>query len=330
MNDPVEEKVNRWDQSDEETISTKYSDINRKIIYLSERLFTDYELELGPKLQFFKKLNNWLENISDDDDQKLMFELIPYCFYIGREEMNVLYREAYITQYINWLFDIEEISLVQDDIPAMIEEETVNTWFCPLTDSLRINQFYHINDIPGKHDFRPDFRSLRQFGDINKIKAYIKEQGIKRIVLLEDFIGNGGQVSKAVNFAVTNFPDIKFLIIPLILCPAGIINSRALEEKLENVTIRHVLTIPQEYFVNHVEENNSAEFRNFFHLANKTYEKVSNSPVVNDKLDPYGPFGWNKTGGLIIMHTNTPNNTLPLIHHQSNTWTPLFKRHKRI
>lgn len=328
MIDPIEDKVQRWDNENPDAY--KFMLINKRIIHLNDRLFHDYEPSIGPKSTFFTRLNDWLENLDNVDEQKLLFELVPNLFYIGREELIVLYREAYHTVYGRWLIDTLGITLTEPNIEERLNDAIENTWFCPLTDSLRINQFYHVNDIPGRHDFRPDWRSLVKFGDINKIKQYIDKEGIKQIVLLEDFIGNGGQVSKAVMFAIENL-NIPILIIPLIICPAGIENSAALEKENEMIKIRPVLTIHDDYFVNHIEEKNADEFfRKMCILAKSTYKKVSNSEVEGDDIDPYGPFGWKKTGGVIIMHTNTPNNTLPLLHYQSSTWQPLFKRHKRI
>lgn len=327
MKDPIESKVNKWVQNGED----KFSDINLRIIHLNEWLFSDYEPALGPGPNFMKRLGDWLENITDEEDQKIMFELVPHIFYVGREELNVLYREAYQTVFAKWLIDQTDVDFTSSTILEELNVEVGHSWFCPFTDSLRINQFYHINDIPGKHDHRPDWRSLRTFGDINLIKAHITENGIKRIVLLEDFIGNGGQISKALSFIADNLKDTPILIIPLIICPAGIEQAAKFTATHANVKIVPVISLPKNYFVHEIENDiESAFFKKVHTLAEKTYSQVANSNVINDKTDPYGPFGWRRMGGVIVMHTNTPNNTLPLIHNRSATWKPLFKRHKRI
>jgi len=327
MKDPIESKVNKWVQNGE----SRFSDINQRIIHLNHWLFSDYEPSLGPSSNFLKRLGNWLDNITDEEDQKTLFELIPYIFYMGREELNVLYREAYHKVFAQWLIDEVKADFTSETILADLNSEVADTWFCPLTDSLRINQFYHINDIPGKHDHRPDFRSLRTFGDIEKIKDYISKSGIKRIVLLEDFIGNGGQVSKAVSFAADNLKEVPILIIPLIICPAGMKQAIEFTETHQNIKIVPVVSIPDNYFVHEVQADIELDFFKKVHvLAQKTYSQVANSTVIDDNIDPYRPFGWRRTGGVIVMHTNTPNNTLPLIHNKSETWRPLFKRHKRV
>ena len=51
--------------------------------------------------------------------------------------------------------------------------------------------------------------------------------------------------------------------------------------------------------------------------------------VAIDAGKPYTPFGYKRTGGLVVMHSNTPDNSLPVIHHESDTWAPIFKRHSR-
>lgn len=327
MTDPIEQKVNQWVQGGE----TKYTDINLRIVHLNDWLFHDYEPAIGSGPRFFKRLSSWLDNSNDEEDQKLLFELVPHIFYIGREELNVLYREAYQTVFAKWLIDQTGISLMSPTILDDLNIAVMDTWFCPLTDSLRINQFYHINDIPGKYDHRPDWRSLRTFGDINKVKKYIEEEGIKRIVLLEDFIGNGTQISKTVKYAIDNIKDIPILIIPLIICPKGMEKVQKLTTSNSNIKIEPVLAIPKSYFIHEIETEIEIDFLKQIHgIAHKTYGQVSNSSIVNDKDDPYGPLGWRKTGGIIVMHTNTPNNTIPLIHNKSETWEPLFKRHKRI
>ncbi len=331
MQDTIERRVARWDQSVQSGEINKFSLINRKIIYLSEKLFFDYEPHVGTKREFFARLGSWLDNMQDEEKQKLLFELVPKIFYIGREEMNLLYREAYITNYARWLIDTTQFDFISFGDSEVLNNLVADTWFYPLTDSLRINQFYHVNDIPGKHNYRPDWKSLVQFGDIEKIKDYIKKQEIKRIVLLEDFIGNGGQVSKAIQFAANNLSEIPILIIPLIICPAGIRNSKNLQSQYPNVVVDPVIIVKEEDLIHqNLFDNVSDFFKSIHPFIIDSYEQVSDSIIVDENKDPYGPFGWRNTGGLVVMHTNTPNNSLPLIHNLSNTWKPLFKRHKRI
>jgi len=327
MIDPIESKVNKWVQNGE----NKYGDINRKIIHLNHWLFSDYEPSLGPGPDFVTRLSKWLDNVDEEEEQKLLFELVPHIFYIGREELNVLYREAYHTVFAKWLIDNVNAKFSDSNVLQTLNDEIASTWFCPLTDSLRINQFYHINDIPGKHDHRPDWRSLRTFGDIKLISDYIEKNKIKRIVLLEDFIGNGGQVSKAVSFVAEKFPNLPILIIPLIICPAGMSQARAFTAAHNNIQISPVVSVSEDYFIHEIETQIESDFFKKIHaLAESSYSRVANSTTIDDNIDPYGPFGWRRTGGIIVMHTNTPNNTLPLIHNKSQTWNPLFKRHKRI
>lgn len=327
MKDPIENKVNRWVSQGED----KYSDINLRINHLDEWLFSDYEPCLGPEANFLTRLNGWLENVNNEDDQKTLFELVPKLFYVGRSELNILYREAYKTIFAGWLIDQTNVDFLQQDVLQILNEAIQETWFCPLTDSLRINQFYHINNIVGKHDFRPDWRSLVKFGDKELIKSYIIEENIKRIVLLEDFIGNGGQVSKAVIFAAKHLPDIPILVIPLIICPQGIKNATSLESEYSHIKISPVLSLTEDLFISEDFTKIEEDFaKKIHHLLIDTYERVSCSDIIDDEIDPFGPFGWRRTGGLIVMHTNTPNNTIPLIHNYSRTWNPLFKRHKRI
>jgi hypothetical protein len=327
MSDPIEQKVNLWDQ----TGDNNFRQLNLQINHLNDRLYHDYEPTLGPSASFVSRLATWLDNLHTEDDQKILFELVPNIFYVGREEFNVLYREAYNIRFARWLIDDLKIDITDPNANTLLKKGVENTWFCPLTDSLRINQFYHVNNIPAKYDFRPDWRSLVKFGDPTKIRSYIHDHAIERIVLLEDFIGNGGQVSKAVNFAVQQFPEIPILIVPLIICPNGVENARDLLSKHKNVSISPVIALPQSSFVNENTMLGEPELHNKLReLAERSYLKVSNSSTVDDNIDPYGPYGWRKTGGLVVMYTNTPNNTLPLIHHLSGTWNPLFKRHKRV
>lgn len=327
MSDLIQNKVNKWDQNGD----VRFREINRRINHLNDRLFHDYEPALGPGPNFIKRLGEWLDNIIEEDDQKILFELVPEIFYVGREELNVLYREAYHSIFAKWLIDQLGVDFASSTVLDKLNAEVADTWFCPFTDSLRINQFYHINNIPSRFNHRPDWKSLKEFGDVKSIRNYIVRNNIKRIVLLEDFIGNGNQVSSTAKYASTNFSDIPILVIPLIICPNGIDKITGITSSYPNVTVAPVVSVPKDCFVHEIETDIDSVFlKNVHALATRTYNRVDNNRVIDNDISPYGPFGWRKTGGIIVMHTNTPDNSLPLIHHTSETWKPLFKRHKRI
>jgi hypothetical protein len=63
-------------------------------------------------------------------------------------------------------------------------------------------------------------------------------------------------------------------------------------------------------------------------LAQQCYAQVLGDNAADPR--PYTPFGCFDTGAVVVLYSNTPANTLPLIQHQSNTWVPLFPRSARV
>src|SRR5690606_41098050 len=55
--------------------------------------------------EFEERLNEWLNNIESEEDQKKLVRLIPNLFYIGREELNSLHKTAFESIVCRWLFD---------------------------------------------------------------------------------------------------------------------------------------------------------------------------------------------------------------------------------
>ncbi len=95
-------------------------------------------------------------------------------------------------------------------------------WFCPITDSMRINSFLKVNQLIGKsHDTRlaipPQvWRFKPRYLSTSTPTKYA------RIVLLEDFVGSGTQMESAVKHAAAISADIRVLACPLVTCPEGL------------------------------------------------------------------------------------------------------------
>jgi len=45
-----------------------------------------------------------------------------------------------------------------------------------------------------------------------------------------------------------------------------------------------------------------------------------------DERNREEPFGFKGTGALVVMYSNCPNNSLPVLHNESEEWSALFPR----
>ena len=330
MENAIENLVRSW--GDEEL-----SEINLRLHHLEKRLFYSYEPSLPPQPDFFTRLEKWLGNIdpSDQESKKNLLRLASQIFYIGYYEFLELYRYAYTGPITRWIIDLVDINICDPNASHSLQDAICQTWFCPITDSMRINSFYNSNNIPTKANYRPDWRSLAKFGDAKKITAFCEQNNFKRIVLLEDFVGGGSQVKEALEYAATLANKLEILIVPLIICPVGDKKVSGLENKYQpNIRYEPIVSIPSNTFISLDPADGEPEIYatiREFSIAN--YPIISGQKRINPEVAPYHPLGFptsKPTGGLIVMHTNTPNNTLPLIHWTSKTWNPLFPRNNRV
>jgi hypothetical protein len=318
--------------------------INLRTAHFAKWLYFHYEpTKFSPHEDFWSRLGDWLDNVSTIEEKKTLFHLLHQIHFIGPDEFEECYRTAFNCNVANWIINQCDIDPFSDDATQKIAEEIQKTWFCPITDSFRINAFYHVNNIDTSANLRPDWNSLSQLGAADKIELYCQNNNINKIVLLEDFVGGGSQAKNAIRFACNLSNSINVTFIPMIICPDGeklfssyanSINSPNTKPKL---TIQPILKLAPSIFINDTlspASMKSADADAIRQLAYSTYNKVSgNFRPGNNK--PYHPFGFppdNPTGGLIVMYSNTPDNTIPMIHWspRAGTWKPLFPRHSRV
>nr|NJM02338.1 hypothetical protein [Desulfobacula sp.] len=134
----------------------------------------------------------------------------------------------------------------------------------------------------------------------------------------------------AVRFAAKLSDIVSILVVPLIICPKGFDRIKNIEKSC-NVTFSPVLSLNKNNFIS--KNPTSGEKSSLTELRNLVFDKyllVSGGKSAQLGVKPYGPLGYNDTGGMIVMYTNTPDNTLPIIHWWSETWEPLFPRHSRV
>ncbi len=306
--------------------------VNRYSLY-ARQLFSAYEplLRNEPlnERPFLKRLDRWIRNWHSDEDRWDAFRLVDHIFFIGEAEFQELFRIAFETNLWGWIAESSPENPASTASRNAVKESLKKTWCCPITDSLRISSFRHFNHIEAP-DFFPDWRSLAKFGDPEKVKKYIHEAKIERIVLIEDFVGSGKQATTAVEFAVAL--GLPVLLLPLIVGERGDSRFRELATKYPNLTYEPVVRLNSDFIISKEAENNEdSEIKNHRRLI-EVYSEIS-----NDKF-PYGfeqrEFGENQ-GYLVVLYTNCPNNTINAIHKESggeeqNTiWTALFPRSGR-
>ena len=144
-------KVNDWAEKHAANGDIFKRDSTRTILqhlyFLERKLYFQYEPCQPPHPGYWERLKDWLNNFSSEEDQQLAFELAAKLYFIGREEIKVMYRSAFAGPVTRWLITTQNFSLIDQNLSKNLEDCVESTWFCPITDSMKINEFIHVNNI---------------------------------------------------------------------------------------------------------------------------------------------------------------------------------------
>ncbi len=323
MNKRLSTLLQKWALRDWDDASEVFLD-QSAIEYLGRKVFNDYEPAQFD--QFEDRLDRWLHNVTTEKDQQTLFLLLGRLFFIGRPEFESLCRAAYNGPVRRWLVEQLNVNITDPAAMETLDTGVAETWFCPITDSMRINSFLKVNKLTGK-SHRPDWRSLRKFGDSGKILQYITSNQIQRIVLLEDFVGSGTQMRSAIRFAANISTDIEILALPLVTCPAGDQIGHDLEEEFASVSYEPVMMISSEMLIKaDAQPSEPPFFQTVRDLISRVHARLS-SPDSDVESQRY--HGYKGTGAVVAMYSNCPDNSLPIIYDETEEWQALFPRIER-
>lgn len=340
------EAIVEWDATSTEedpTATSKYSEILKRLQFLGEEEWANYLPANNPRFSrhFLTRLAAWIGNVSGPADQKLLLEFAEKISFFSHDDFQALYLSAFNGPITRWVIQTANLRLDSPDFAEQLNTELHDhTWYCPITDSMGINEFYHVNHIRGV-EHRPYFATLAMLDptSIESASETLKQlshfmsnpnrsstsRQLRRLVLLEDFVGSGTQMKAAVEWAVSKL-KIPTLVVPLIICAPG-------RGALDALTATHKELVSSSPMV-HIGEselfgpeskglNSWPRHSEMVALANKLSEKAVKEPA----------FGYKNTGCSVVTYSNTPNNSLPLIHHhrpEAGTWNPLFPRSSRV
>lgn len=308
-----------------------FNDIHAAIEDLTLKRFDQYlPTAVGPYPDFRTRLANWLEQVSKED-QKVLFQLVPNIFFIGQDEFRSLYRCAFRTSVLKWLIDQSGLDFLAPSFESNLNGLLQRTLFCSITD-WDLGGFCRINQISGP-GIRPDLTTLNTLSSAGDLLTFMARHSLDRIIVVEDFIGSGTQMQEVENILVALAASMPVLILPLVVCPSGAVAGAQLEGSNANITFDPILRPPSESFVAEVPSpDEPALFTLVRELVKRLYPVVAGGIPADDTTNPYGPFGFGRTGGLIVLYSNCPDNSLPAIHYEAehSSWSPLFPRRSRL
>ncbi len=334
----LDELVEKWTLEGHRPLSAReptdlsFKDLLLQLEFLSSRFYSRFVPALFPphNAQFIDRLLKWLHNEGlTSEQQRMLFQFALRIAYFSFEDFLQLYRSAFVGPISRWIIDEKGMKFEKDVFGAGLGDElTKHTWYCPLTDSMVISEFYHANGVNGI-DQRPAFRSLKRFCEPKLLADYMKSKSLSRLVLMEDFVGSGTQSYEIVEWAVANLA-CPVLFVPLVICPDGATALAGLAARFpRRLRVEPMIQLDQAAFVCADDTKNDILFQKVSALASAVHARVA-GPDVPDKT--YGAFGFAKTGAVVVLFSNTPDNTLPLVHHHRRPpadWHALFPRVSR-
>lgn len=300
-----------------------YTGTLNEILYHADLRFNNYQQFQDIDGEFPVRLKNWLNNLSDERQKKALFKLVPWIFFIDRIQALSLCRDAYRRIIIPWLtttFTSED--LLSSDYESRIISLLRAYSLFSITESFYFSDFLNVNNLAG-------LPKPLVFGESRlNVEALIlsTNSNTNGFIIFEDMVGTGSQASTIIKEVKRHIPsDRRVLFIPLIILESGLENLSVLGKELD-ITIDPVLVIPEADCIKETPSRlEPPEFTYIRTLIQQTSARVL-QPYNEHDDPPSSPFGYKGCGALVVPYRNTPNNTLPLIHHRAPDWTPLFRR----
>lgn len=339
-------KVRDWDfQYTGAAAKSKYGIILDQLNYHATKEWRVYLPAEHPDFNpsYMERLAAWVGNVANESDQKLLLEYALYVSFFSHDDFAALYRTAMDREVARWVAEQVAARLEPNGGQAFHEQVHrqihFQTWFCPITDSMDINEFYKVNHLKGV-GHRPGFATLEMLaeraGQLNpdlagNVTHYMANPNLdparpapplERVVLLEDIVGSGAQCLDAVRWAVANLGK-PVLFVPLILCPNGEDAFHAEEQHWGGrLTVRPVIKLRRCDLLGPERQGHDGW------PITQAIEDLARRSVVQLGIRDDQAFGYRDTGCSLSTFSNTPDNSLPMIHYKpgNGQWEPIFPR----
>lgn len=326
------ELVREWEReaSQDSTDVYPYTGTLNEILYQAEVRFASYVQFRNTEGEFSVRLMNWLNNVQSSKQKKALFKTLRWLLFIDHSQMLSLCKDAYRRIIIPWISDntLSAEDMLSSDYEAKLISLMRQYSLFSITESFYFSDFLNVNDLIGLP--KPTI-----FGEDEKHVKHLlpsRESSIRGLIIFEDIVGTGKQASTIVTEVRRHIPhEWRVLFVPLIMLEEGLKNLTS-STLTSTTTVAPVLVVPESACIKEKPaKEEPPEFSYIRALVKHTAKRVLDPSDTHDD-PPSDPFGYKGCGALIVTHRNTPNNTLPLIHHRAPTWNPLFRRmhHKKV
>ena len=158
----------------------------------------------------------------------------------------------------------------------------------------------------GSRKYDGKFLYLDSLKDLDRKKK-------KHIVFFDDFVGSGHTVERLWQISDRWYSSTHRYYLGIIAGYASKI--RQIEDTMP-MRVICAESIPEEKRVFH--ENNAHFSSQEKKILKKYCRRVDPRPAY--------VYGYRNTQSLVVFYDNAPNNSIPILHHATNTWEPIFPR----
>ncbi len=318
---------------------------------LSRYKFSTY-MHFKSPVRFRAILENWIDNFSDRD-KFMAFKLCSRVLFITSHEIEYLQRYVY-NKFLSRLGMSRLISLDEFLFVSLEEDVKLADFFTLNEVGGRKNKSKGArNYLDGIDELIGPIKKIEKIRDeIDKLKLntipsiFVKQmeetiiqlqadiqkkakefESKKYLVLLTDFCGSGKTVTNDILRVINNYNFKSVFLLSYIICEDTINELSKMGKKSDKLEIVYGLFLDSK--VNCLKEGSiifsKSERDNIWHLCDQYFPKLEGHPDVKTSGDEV-KYGYRRTGILLVLHRNCPNNTLPVIWAENEDWNGLFSR----
>src|SRR5687768_12350702 len=111
--------VETWDLSIDGPLTpdTTFGEIHKRIVYFYGTHYFQFLPTLSVLYPDFEiRLEKWIANVDRDEDQRLLFELLPQLAFFSREDFLKLHQAAFEGPILRWILEHTGLRLTDPDL----------------------------------------------------------------------------------------------------------------------------------------------------------------------------------------------------------------------